>query len=72
MAEKLDVKGTLNLPRTSFPMKATLAQKEPETLKKWEAEKLYERILERRRAGRSSSSTTARPTPTATSTWARR
>ncbi len=51
MAEKLDVKGTLNLPRTSFPMKAALAQKEPETLKKWEAEKLYERILESK-AGR--------------------
>ncbi|HVP90633.1 MAG TPA: isoleucine--tRNA ligase [Terriglobales bacterium] len=51
MAEKLDVKGTLNLPRTSFPMKAALALKEPETLKKWEAEKLYERVLESK-AGR--------------------
>jgi len=51
MAEKLDVKSTLNLPRTSFPMKASLAAKEPETIRKWEGEKLYERILEAR-AGR--------------------
>jgi isoleucyl-tRNA synthetase len=49
MAEKLDVKGTLNLPRTSFAMKASLAQKEPETIKKWERERLYERILESRK-----------------------
>jgi isoleucyl-tRNA synthetase len=46
MAEKLDVKGTLNLPKTSFAMKASLAHKEPETIKKWEGERLYERILE--------------------------
>jgi isoleucyl-tRNA synthetase len=46
MAEKLDVKGTLNLPLTSFAMKASLAQKEPETIRKWEGDKLYERILE--------------------------
>lgn len=31
-----DYKKTLNLPRTSFPMKANLAQREPETLKRWE------------------------------------
>jgi isoleucyl-tRNA synthetase len=46
MAEKLDVKGTLNLPRTSFAMKASLAQKEPEWIRKWEGEGLYGRILE--------------------------
>ncbi|MFT4300830.1 MAG: isoleucine--tRNA ligase [Desulfovibrio sp.] len=32
-----DYKKTLNLPQTAFPMKANLAQREPETLKKWEA-----------------------------------
>ncbi|MGA2532984.1 MAG: isoleucine--tRNA ligase [Candidatus Aminicenantales bacterium] len=46
MAEKLDVKSTLNLPKTSFAMKASLAQKEPEMIKKWEADGLYARILE--------------------------
>ena len=28
-----DYKKTLNLPQTAFPMKANLAQREPETLK---------------------------------------
>ncbi|MDE5833292.1 MAG: isoleucine--tRNA ligase [Desulfovibrio sp.] len=31
-----DYKHTLNLPKTSFPMKANLAQREPEMLKYWE------------------------------------
>lgn len=31
-----DYKKTLNLPHTAFPMKANLAQREPELLKKWE------------------------------------
>ena len=34
------IKQTLNLPQTSFSMKAKLAQKEPEILKQWE-EKSY-------------------------------
>jgi isoleucyl-tRNA synthetase len=50
MAEKPDVKSTLNLPRTDFSMKASLAQKEPEAIKKWEADRLYEKILEKRAA----------------------
>ena len=50
MADKSDVKSTLSLPQTAFAMKASLAQKEPETIKKWAAEKLYERILEKRAA----------------------
>jgi isoleucyl-tRNA synthetase len=43
--KKMDWKDTLNLPRTDFPMKAQLSQKEPETLKKWEAAGIYEKIL---------------------------
>ena len=31
-----DYKKTLNLPQTAFPMKANLAQREPETLRKWD------------------------------------
>jgi isoleucyl-tRNA synthetase len=41
MPEDLDVKGTLNLPQTSFSMKAKLAQKEPEMLRRWDAADLY-------------------------------
>ena len=39
-------KDTLNLPKTKFPMKANLANREPEMLKRWEAEDLYHKIRE--------------------------
>lgn len=41
-------KETLNLPKTDFPMKAGLAQREPEILAKWESEGLYEKIQQAR------------------------
>ena len=40
-------KDTLNLPNTSFPMKANLPNREPERLKEWEATGLYEKMLKR-------------------------
>ncbi len=40
----MDYKNTLNLPVTAFPMKANLAQREPEQLKKWESNQLYQTI----------------------------
>ncbi|MEW6184578.1 MAG: isoleucine--tRNA ligase [Thermodesulfobacteriota bacterium] len=40
----MDYKDTLNLPKTAFPMKANLAQKEPEWLKHWEEIGLYQKI----------------------------
>ena len=40
----MDYKATLNLPRTDFPMKANLPQREPELLARWEQEQLYQRI----------------------------
>ncbi|MFP4256941.1 MAG: isoleucine--tRNA ligase [Desulfobacterales bacterium] len=45
----MDYKKTLNLPQTGFPMKASLAAREPEQLKKWEEEKLYELIRKKSR-----------------------
>jgi len=39
-----DYKDTLNLPKTEFPMKANLAQREPEMLKRWEENRLYQQI----------------------------
>ena len=42
----MDYKQTLNLPKTQFPMKGNLVNKEPEILKRWETEKLYETIRE--------------------------
>ena len=46
-----DYKDTLSLPRTDFPMKGNLAQREPEMLQRWRQQNLYARIRERR-AGR--------------------
>jgi len=45
----MDYKNTLNLPRTAFPMKADLVEREPERLKKWQASGLYARIQAARR-----------------------
>lgn len=45
-----DYKNTLNLPQTDFPMKANLAQREPDILKKWQTIGIYEQ-LRRLRAG---------------------
>ena len=39
-----DYKDTLNLPKTGFPMKANLAQREPDLLAWWEAEDVYGQI----------------------------
>jgi isoleucyl-tRNA synthetase len=41
-------KDTLNLPKTAFPMKANLAQREPEMLKHWEALDIYKTLREQR------------------------
>jgi isoleucyl-tRNA synthetase len=49
MAEPLDLKKTLNLPKTDFPMKAGLPQNEPKQLAAWQQSRLYERILEARK-----------------------
>jgi isoleucyl-tRNA synthetase len=46
-----DYKHTLNLPQTDFPMKANLAQREPQRLQQWQDGDLYQRIREAR-AGR--------------------
>lgn len=39
-----EYKDTLNLPRTDFPMKANLAQREPKMLAQWHETKVYETI----------------------------
>ncbi|HEY8203642.1 MAG TPA: isoleucine--tRNA ligase, partial [Pyrinomonadaceae bacterium] len=44
----LDLKKTVNLPKTNFGQKANLPQTEPARLKKWADMKLYERIREAR------------------------
>ncbi len=49
--EKPNYKHTMNLPRTSFKMKAGLAQHEPERLKRWEELDLYHKVLEHNAGG---------------------
>jgi isoleucyl-tRNA synthetase len=49
MHKALDLKTTLNLPRTDFPMKANLPQNEPKWLAKWAQEDLYGQIRAARR-----------------------
>ncbi len=44
MQKTLDLKHTLNLPRTDFPMKADLPKNEPKWLEKWAKEDLYSQI----------------------------
>lgn len=51
MSDKPDYRDTVFLPRTEFPMKAGLAQKEPAILARWAETNLYARIREAR-AGR--------------------
>ena len=45
----MDLKSTINLPRTGFPMKANLPQNEPKILEKWAGMGLYERVREARK-----------------------
>ena len=49
MSEQRDYRDTVFLPKTEFPMKAGLPQKEPLIAARWEAEKLYEQLRDARR-----------------------
>lgn len=42
-----DFNGTLNLPKTDFPMRAGLPKTEPETLKYWEEKDIYKKQMKR-------------------------
>ena len=69
----VDYKATVFLPKTDFPMRANLPEREPEILARWQEMDLFQRLRDGvARAGRNSSCMTARPTPTATSISATR
>ncbi|MBQ5440324.1 MAG: class I tRNA ligase family protein, partial [Clostridia bacterium] len=42
-----DFKDTMNLPKTDFPMRAGLPKTEPETLKGWEKDKMYDNLMKK-------------------------
>jgi isoleucyl-tRNA synthetase len=47
MAESSDYKKTLNLPQTTFAMKANLPQNEPRRLEQWRSLDLYQRVRQK-------------------------
>ena len=49
MSEKPDYRSTVFLPKTEFPMKAGLSQKEPAILDRWAETGLYRRLREARK-----------------------
>src|SRR5246500_1124614 len=49
MTEKRDFRDTVFLPKTNFPMKAGLPQKEPGILAHWQEQDLYRRLREARK-----------------------
>lgn len=51
MSEQRDYRSTVFLPKTDFPMKAGLPQKEPGILARWQSEDLYRKLRDAR-AGR--------------------
>ncbi len=42
-----DYKNSLNMPNTDFPMRGNLPKREPETLEKWENDRLYYKMMEK-------------------------
>jgi len=44
----VDYKATLNLPQTTFPMRANLTEREPEFLRFWQERNVYEKLRELR------------------------
>src|SRR5262245_57692342 len=44
MTQATDLKSTLNLPKTDFPMKANLPQSEPRRLEAWSRDDLYKKV----------------------------
>src|ERR1700741_1832854 len=51
MTSSTDLKSTLNLPKTDFPMKANLPQSEPRRIEAWTRDDLYGKVREARKGG---------------------
>ena len=45
MDTKPDFKASLNLPKSAFPMRGNMGQREPELLARWDETRLYDRIM---------------------------
>lgn len=60
----MDYNQTLNLPKTDFPMRAALPQREPEFLKAWEENDQYRQLMQHNEGKPCLCSTTDLRTPT--------
>ena len=47
----MNLKDTLNLPKTDFPMRADLVKREPVRVKHWQDKGVYGRIQEKNKSG---------------------
>ncbi len=53
MSEQVDYKNTLQLPKTTFPMRGNLPNNEPKTYKSWDENKIYDRMKKNREGAKS-------------------
>ncbi len=67
-----ELKATLTLPQTAFPMKANLPQNEPLRLARWAELKLYDELRKLGRGRPATCCTTGLRMPTDRCTWAMR
>ena len=59
MSNEVDYGKTLHLPETEFPMRGNLPKREPEFIKFWEDNKIYEKRLAKIKARKTLSCTMA-------------
>ena len=57
----VDYKDTLNLPKTDFPMRAGLPQREPGWLARWEEIGVYDRLRDKAARARTGANEKGRP-----------
>ena len=65
----IDYRNTLLLPKTDLPMRASLPEKEPNLLEKWNKEKLFSKVREMSKAEKSLFYMMDRHTPMEIYTW---
>ena len=66
----MDYNKTINLPKTDFPMRAGLPNREPGMLQRWNDMDLYHELLKKNEGKPRFAPMTALPSPTAICTWA--
>ena len=57
----MDYNKTINLPKTDFPMRAGLPKREPEMLKRWQEQDVYNEMLKKNEGHRAGKARLQRP-----------